>query len=177
MKTLSSTAYENHPKLTQRHLRELFKYDAEKGLLTWKVTRSRLAKVGDEAGTVDKRSGHVLVTLYSHKIPAQRLIWMLVEGEWPARLSCRDGKPTNLQLLNWWTAEQAALITAPTPAKALARARAKRWREKRAAANPEVATAREAARAERIAAIHARDVRRAELDAARPGPNLHRRRF
>lgn len=180
MKTLSLTAYENHPKITQKHLRELFSYDPSTGLLTWKVTRSRLAKIGDEAGTVDRRSGHVLVTLYGHKIPAHRLVWMLVEGAWPERLMCRTTDPTNLSRLNWMTSEQAAMLS-PDPAKrARARARAQRWNEKRAAANPDIEAARdrrEAERAERAAAIHARDVRRAELDAARPGPNLHRRRF
>lgn len=64
-------------------LRELFNYDPEEGLLTWKVARANRCKPGDEAGTVGP-DGYVRVTVDGHRMMAQDICAALHTGQWHA---------------------------------------------------------------------------------------------
>lgn len=98
MKTPSENVY---PELTSEVVHALLAYDKRTGLLTWKHTRARTARKGDEAGTVD-RHGYVTIMLMGRRVQAHRLIWFMVHGAWPAeRLHPADGDPLNLRVRNW----------------------------------------------------------------------------
>ena len=144
----NTPAYQDFPGMTLERVKQLLKYDPRTGLLTWRVRRAHSVDPELIAGTIDgdprvgedgkkidygpagpRRSGHVLVTLYGQKIPAQRLAYFMVHGQWPAeRLICKDGDPENLRLSNW--APLSATIK--TDSKHVnARARMQRWKDKR----------------------------------------------
>lgn len=78
--------------LTQEELKELFNYDPETGLLTWKsrpshhfhsqpiANRWNTIYVGKQAGMV-KSHGYVGVTINNKSYIAHRIIWKLLYGE------------------------------------------------------------------------------------------------
>jgi hypothetical protein len=68
--------------LTQQRLKELLQYDPDAGVFVWNVTRST-AKVGDRAGTYDKR-GYVRISIDSVVYAAHRLAWLYIHGAWPS---------------------------------------------------------------------------------------------
>lgn len=87
-------------------LRELFNYDATRGLLTWKQNRQRV-KAGQEAGALT-RSGHVRVKVFGKSYLAHRLVWAHWYGEEPPTLiDHRDGDPTNNRIDNLRAATKA----------------------------------------------------------------------
>jgi hypothetical protein len=70
-------------------VRHLYDYNAETGEFLWrnpprKASRNR-AKVGGNAGTVDQRSGSLMLNLGGKRQQAARLAWLYVKGEWPDR--------------------------------------------------------------------------------------------
>ncbi len=86
---------------TPERLRELFTYDPDTGLLCWRIHRPRGVKPGDEAGTLNMRNGHVMITIDGWKYAASRIIWAMVHGEYPTkRLQFYDGDAQNLRLNN-----------------------------------------------------------------------------
>jgi hypothetical protein len=81
-------------------LTRLVAYNKLDGLLTWQISRSRLAKAGSEAGTF-AHDGTVVVGVQGKTYAASRLIWLLVTGSWPTgKLRFRDGDPANLRWSN-----------------------------------------------------------------------------
>ncbi len=111
--------------LTQERLHDLVAYNPHTGELTWKSNRSRLAKAGDLAGTVN-HGGVVMVGLDGRMYTAARLCWFHVNGEWPeSRLRFRDGDQQNLKLAN--LVPEDKLIRDPTPASIYQR----QWRRDR----------------------------------------------
>lgn len=69
-------------------LRELFTYDPDVGELRWKVTRGK-ARPGKLAGFVQTGRKvdmwrHRVVCVEGRIYTAQRIIWAMVTGEWPA---------------------------------------------------------------------------------------------
>lgn len=122
--------------LTPERVRALLDYDPRTGLLAWRRNRSRMAKAGGEAGTLNK-SGVVMVGLDGRMYTAARLIWMHVHGEWPgSRLRFKDGDTQNLRLNNLVPEDKA--VRNPTRAAQYQR----RWRadqrevDRRIAADP-----------------------------------------
>lgn len=82
--------------LTAERLRELLHYDRATGVFTWRVTRSRSAKIGGEAGTMAE--GRIQIQLDRRVYRAHRLAWLYVYGVWPAGdLDHRDMDATH----NW----------------------------------------------------------------------------
>lgn len=69
-------------KLTQKRVRELFDYDPETGLLTWKVNRRGSAKAGDAIKTVNG-AGYVQLAIDSRPYLAHRVIWLWNYGYLP----------------------------------------------------------------------------------------------
>ena len=183
--------YQDFPGMTLERLRQLLSYNPKTGNLAWRVRRARTVKTDLLAGTIDgdprfdengvkidyshqggpRRSGHVLVTLYGQKIPAQRLAWFMTYGKWPAeRLVCKDGDPENLCIDNWAPLSQ----TVKSDSKhANARARAKRWRDKRDAPenNPNRAAYLNEAQHDLVASRAHRLKRDMERDPFRTGPH------
>ena len=62
---------------------QLLRYDPATGELRWLVSRSRLARAGDIAGTVTKQ-GYVAIILQGRGFKAHRIAWLLHYGNWPA---------------------------------------------------------------------------------------------
>lgn len=64
-------------------LREMFRYDARTGSLTWRVSNSNRVRVGDEAGTL-RPDGYVAVNIDGVPRLAHRIVWCMVYGSIPA---------------------------------------------------------------------------------------------
>lgn len=91
----------NVPEVSYDELQKLLSYNKHTGLLTWRVTRSRLAKQGDPAGT-PAHTGTIMVGLQGRTYTAPRLIWFYVMGVWPlGKVRQRDNDPNNLRWNNF----------------------------------------------------------------------------
>lgn len=101
---------------TQDELRQLLRYDPETGHLFWKQrplhlcageteeTRRRGWKIwnakypGKRAGA--PANGYLQIKVFDRNIPAHRVIWMLVYGEWPDCIDHINGIPSDNRLAN-----------------------------------------------------------------------------
>lgn len=68
--------------ITQSRLKELLHYDPITGIFTWIAPTSRRVKVGDVAGTIN-RKGYRIIKLDGRLYRAHRLAWLYVNGVWP----------------------------------------------------------------------------------------------
>lgn len=74
------------PKITASRLREVLAYDAETGVLSWRVATGSRAKVGDQAGSVENMKGGLrrrTVFVDGCRYKAHRLAWLYMTGQWP----------------------------------------------------------------------------------------------
>lgn len=79
--------------ITAGRVRELLHYDQETGVFRWLVTRSRLAKAGSAAGTINK-DGYRRIRIDGRDYMAQRLAWLYMTGSWPAnKIDHKNGVP------------------------------------------------------------------------------------
>lgn len=69
--------------LTAEKLRELLNYDPTTGKFSWRVARSNIVKVGQEAGCICVY-GYRVIRIDNKLFRANRLAWLHVYGEWPA---------------------------------------------------------------------------------------------
>lgn len=89
--------------LAQNLLTELLSYDPATGGFTWKVARSGNVKVGDAAGSLNKKSGYREIWIGERLYGAHRLAWFYMTGEWPEftvdheNLSRADNRWLNLR--------------------------------------------------------------------------------
>ena len=67
--------------ITAELVRSLLDYDADTGVLRWRISRGR-RKVGAVAGTVNK-DGYMGISLNATTLVAHRVIWLHVHGTWP----------------------------------------------------------------------------------------------
>ena len=65
------------------YIRSILHYDAETGLFTWKVNRLR-ARIGNVAGTMNRRLGYVVLNIDGKVYYLHRLVWVWLYGHWPA---------------------------------------------------------------------------------------------
>jgi len=68
--------------ITAEKLRELMEYDADTGVMRWRVRMSNFCHAGRIVGTLQSRRGletHIARKSYQ----VHRLIWLWVYGEWP----------------------------------------------------------------------------------------------
>lgn len=77
----SNTSDKPHRELTAERAREMLNYDAETGVLTWKVA-VRSVRRGDEAGNINAR-GYRVIKLDGARYRAHRLAWLITNGTWP----------------------------------------------------------------------------------------------
>ena len=78
----SETGYKNAPDVTAERLRQVVEYDAETGVIIWKVSPSSKSPVGSVAGVVNS-AGYRILTIDGKKYLAHRLAWLYVHGVWP----------------------------------------------------------------------------------------------
>ena len=70
----------NH--LSYERASEIFDYNADTGLLTWRVRTANRIKVGDVAGCAD-RTGYLTVWADGKMYKAHRVAFLLMTGDWP----------------------------------------------------------------------------------------------
>lgn len=81
-------------------IRELFRYDPERGVLVWMVRTARRIQVGDVAGYVGPK-GRRQVRFDGVLYPTARVIWAYVHGVIPAGdVDHKDGNPANETMRN-----------------------------------------------------------------------------
>ena len=87
------------PALDADQVRQVFHYDAETGVFTWRITLGK-GRAGRPAGNVN-RDGYLDIGIYGRKYPAGRLAWLYVHGEWPkAQIDHMDGEKLNNRIAN-----------------------------------------------------------------------------
>jgi hypothetical protein len=85
--------------LTAQRLRELLHYDPETGKFRQLVRTSGRRNVGAEPGCISR--GRRLIRIDYKLIPAARLAWLYVTGEWPKQqVDHIDGDPMNDRFAN-----------------------------------------------------------------------------
>lgn len=84
-------------------LREILDYDPETGVFHWKVSRGRLAKVGDVAGGPDE-NGYVRLMAGGKKYRAHRLAFWFMTGDMPVQVDHINGNRSD----NRWANLRAA---------------------------------------------------------------------
>ncbi len=68
--------------LTQPILKGLLHYNPETGFFTWIKNRGRLAKKGDESGSIGK-DGYVRIVIHGRSYLAHRLAFLFMTGDFP----------------------------------------------------------------------------------------------
>lgn len=82
-----------------KRLRELFAYDPNTGVLSWRVSRGT-TRAGNEAGWLSK-NGYVYVGLDGGSVSAHRIAWYMATGKQPKQfLEHIDRDPTNNRIAN-----------------------------------------------------------------------------
>jgi hypothetical protein len=86
--------------LAQDQLRELLKYDARKGVVTWKRSRG-CRRAGQRASYLDK-SGYRRIRIDKARYAESRVIWLLRTGTDPGnqQVDHRDGNKANNRFRN-----------------------------------------------------------------------------
>lgn len=68
--------------LTQEYVKELFNYDPETGILTWRIRPATNVSIGEEAGGHHPKDGRRL-KINGRGYPASVIIWLWFHGHWP----------------------------------------------------------------------------------------------
>lgn len=98
-------------------LKEVLSYDAETGIFTWKSYRSRQARAGGNAGTVNAKNGYAYIGVERKRYLAHRLAWFYTHGKWPIDdIDHIDGVRTNNRIGNLREATRAQNL-ANTPGR------------------------------------------------------------
>jgi len=71
------------PQLEQQYLKDLFNYDSDTGIFTWKVKRKGTRGVGSQAGYKEK-TGYITIRIDGINYAAHRLAWAYEHGYWPS---------------------------------------------------------------------------------------------
>ena len=100
-------------KVSVEELSEVLKYDADTGVITWKVSLTSRAQVGKPAGVwlkMHNGRNYLSITYRGRKMSAAQIAWALHNNEWPDRsIFYIDGDPTNLKLSNLKLADHKAI--------------------------------------------------------------------
>lgn len=92
-------------KLTQEKVREMFDYDPETGILTWRISRYP-SKAGDVVESLDER-GYNRVHINRKGYRAHRIIWLWYYGFFPENgidhinRNCGDNRINNLREVSY----------------------------------------------------------------------------
>ncbi|AAP58725.1 57R [Xanthomonas phage Xp10] len=86
--------------LTFDQVDQLLSYDADTGLLIWKVSRKGTKGIGSVAGCVNG-DGYLQVKVHGKLYQAHRLAWFLSKGTWPSQqLDHINGIKTDNRIVN-----------------------------------------------------------------------------
>lgn len=101
-------------------------YNPATGALTWRATKSKRMRSGDEAGYVHP-FGHVVVNIDGRKYLGHQIAWCLQTGRWPTfPIKFRNGRHDDLRFANLYSAVN---VYSQKPAAIAARERTRRYRE------------------------------------------------
>ena len=84
--------------LTQERVQELFEYDFETGLLTWKKRKSYCNRAGHSVGPMNNEFLRVNVDKKSYYV--HQIIWLLIYGYFPDKIKHINHKRFDNHLLN-----------------------------------------------------------------------------
>jgi hypothetical protein len=84
--------------LTQQRLKEVLNYDAESGVFTWSVTRTKAVK-GRVAGNVDSH-GYWIIGIDGIRHNSHRLAWLYVYGFYPKEVDHQNHDRADNRLVN-----------------------------------------------------------------------------
>ena len=85
--------------LSHSELKQLFRYDPDRGVFVRLVTRSSRGMAGQIAGTITR--GYTIIKVDGRRYFAHRLVWLYAHGEWPDQIVDHiDGDPQNNRLSN-----------------------------------------------------------------------------
>lgn len=85
--------------LTLDRINELFSYDKETGVITWKTITSKRAKIGSVAGHLSH--GYRIINIDKKKYFAHKIVWMIENGSLPnSFIDHIDGNPLNNVITN-----------------------------------------------------------------------------
>lgn len=85
--------------ITAEQVRELFDYNADTGVLSWKRPNGRRIRAGDVAGT-PHTNGYLTCKIAGQTYLVHRLVWMHAHGEWPNVIDHLNGQPKDNRLAN-----------------------------------------------------------------------------
>jgi hypothetical protein len=74
----------SHP-FNAEQLRVLIEYSPETGEFVWKVSPGKNTPIGSVAGSITSK-GYRVIKILGRRLPAARLAWLYVHGEWPPEL-------------------------------------------------------------------------------------------
>jgi len=92
--------------ITQERLKELLHYDHDTGVFTRIYSTSKRIKVGDVAGSLDKK-GYIVIGINGKIYKSHRLAWLYVYGTWPKEFIDHvngirnDNRIVNLREATW----------------------------------------------------------------------------
>jgi hypothetical protein len=83
--------------LTLDRAKEVLDYDPGLGIFRWKIDRPTVNKrAGDIAGSINKVSGYVVITIDGGQYYGHVLAWFFIHGEWPpSQVDHRDLNRSN----------------------------------------------------------------------------------
>lgn len=88
----------------------LFFYDAETGVLIWRVNTGKKRLIGSQAGTV-RRDGYMRVGINKKDYYVHRIIWAMIYGKWPdLHIDHINGDPADNRISNLREATQSQNI-------------------------------------------------------------------
>lgn len=80
---MSAINKENEKVLTQARVREVFSYNKDTGVFTWKTSTTRSVKIGDVAGCINTGDGYRQIAVDGKTYKAHRLVWLYIFGKFP----------------------------------------------------------------------------------------------
>jgi hypothetical protein len=84
--------------LTQERLKEVLNYDAESGVFTWKITRTKAVK-DMVAGNIDSH-GYWIIGVDGVRHSAHRLVWLYLYGFYPKEIDHQNHNRIDNRLIN-----------------------------------------------------------------------------
>lgn len=104
----------NKPLPTKQELLEIFEYDKQSGVLTWKPRKfsSLLAngwnsKYANKIVGVKNSAGYLVLSINNTKYLAHRIIWKMINNEEPVVVDHIDGNPLNNSIDNLRAADES----------------------------------------------------------------------